>query len=180
MHTLPHSVPTTLQQATASPWLCWTLLETHRQVWFSLLWGHCPFLLDAGMHKILFVHSKNLFLQSCISFCGSVMGLMATSSKRAYDTPKSSAPRAPLSLMYLLTGLIAHSLFDSHFLLLGHLYLLPPSSLLYITVWISLGVPGYGEHLGIWVLARFLASLFIPPFLLLVISVSLLTLLFSI
>ena len=35
----------TLQQATAEPRLCWRLLNSHRQVWFSLLWGHCSFLL---------------------------------------------------------------------------------------------------------------------------------------
>ena len=40
MHTLLHSVPRTLQQATANPRICWRLLDTHRQVWVSLLWGH--------------------------------------------------------------------------------------------------------------------------------------------
>ena len=35
--------------------------------------------------------------------------------------------------------------FDSPFTPLGHLYLLPPSYLLYLTLWISLGVPGCGE-----------------------------------
>ena len=33
--------------------------------------------------------------QSCVSSGGSVVGLMATSSKRAYATPRSAAPRAP-------------------------------------------------------------------------------------
>ena len=40
MHTLLHSVPRTLQQATANPHVCWRLLDTHRQVWVSLLWGY--------------------------------------------------------------------------------------------------------------------------------------------
>ena len=40
----------------------------------------------------LFVPSKSLLPQSCIS---SVVGLMATSSKRAYVIPRSTAPRAP-------------------------------------------------------------------------------------
>ena len=39
--------------------------ETHRQVWLSLLWGHCSFLLGPGAHKVLFVPSKRLFPQSC-------------------------------------------------------------------------------------------------------------------
>ena len=38
---------------------------------------------------------KSLFPQSCVSSRGSVVGLMATSSKRAYAIPKSAAPRAP-------------------------------------------------------------------------------------
>ena len=79
-----------------------------------------------------------------------------------------------------ITGLIPLSPFDSPFSPPGHLYLLPPSSLLYVTLWISLGVPGCGGHLGIWFLARLLSPLFTPPFLLLVTSTSLLPLLFSI
>ena len=51
---LLHSVPATLQQATASPRLCWRLLDTHGQAWVSLLWGHCSFLLVPDAHKVLF------------------------------------------------------------------------------------------------------------------------------
>ena len=40
-------------------------LHTHRQVWVSLLWGRCSFLLAPGAHKISFVPSKSLFPQSC-------------------------------------------------------------------------------------------------------------------
>ena len=47
-----------------------------------------------GTHKVLFVPSKNLFPQSCVSSGGSMVGLMATSSKRAYAIPRSAAPRA--------------------------------------------------------------------------------------
>ena len=71
--------------------------DTHRQVWVILLWGHCSFLLGPGAHKVLFVPSKSLFPQSCVSSGSSVVGLMATSSKRAYAIPKSAAPRAPPS-----------------------------------------------------------------------------------
>ena len=48
------------------------LLDTHGQVWVSLLWGHCSFLLGPGAHKFLFVPSQNLFPQSCVSSGGSM------------------------------------------------------------------------------------------------------------
>ena len=48
MHTLLHSVPPTPQQATTDPCLCQRLLDAHRQIWVSLLWGHCSFLLGPG------------------------------------------------------------------------------------------------------------------------------------
>ena len=91
MHTLLHSVPPTLQQATTDPHLCWQFQDTHGQVWVSLLWGHCSFLLGPGVHKFLFVPSKSLFPQSCVSSVVSMVGLMVTSSKRAYATPRSTA-----------------------------------------------------------------------------------------
>ena len=59
------------------------------------LWGHFSFLLGPGEHKVLFVPSKSLFPQSCVSSGGSMVGLMVTSSKRAYAIPRSAAPRAP-------------------------------------------------------------------------------------
>ena len=46
-HSATLSAPT-LQQATADPCLCRRLLDTHRQVWVNLLWGHCSFLLGPG------------------------------------------------------------------------------------------------------------------------------------
>ena len=95
MHVLLYSVPPTLQQATAYSHLCWRLLNTHGQVWVSLLWGHCSYLLGPGAHKVLFAPSKSLFPQSCGSSGGSMVSLMATSSKRAYAIPWSAAPRAP-------------------------------------------------------------------------------------
>ena len=94
MHALLLSLPPTLQQATTDPRLCWRLLDTHRQVWVSLLWGHCSFLLGPGTHKILFLPSKNLFPQTCASSGGSM--LMVTSSKRVYAKPRSTAPRGPV------------------------------------------------------------------------------------
>ena len=95
MHTLLHLVSPTLQQATTDPSLCCRLLDTHRQVWVNLLWGHCSFLLGPDAHKdLLFVPSKSLFPQSCVSSGGSMVKLMVTSSKRVYARPRSTAPRA--------------------------------------------------------------------------------------
>ena len=42
-------VPLTLKQATADPCLRWRLLDTHGQVWVSLLRGHWSFLLGPGV-----------------------------------------------------------------------------------------------------------------------------------
>ena len=53
------------QQATVNLRLHQRLLDTHRQVRFSLLRSHCSFLLGPGVHKGLFVPSKSLFPQSC-------------------------------------------------------------------------------------------------------------------
>ena len=69
--------------------------DTHGQVWVSLLWGHCSFLLGPDAYKVLFVPSKSLFPQSCVSSGGSMVGLMATSSKRSSAIPRSAAPRTP-------------------------------------------------------------------------------------
>ena len=64
----------------------------------------------------------------------------------------------------LLAGLLSPSL-DSPFSPSGSLYLLPSPSLLYPTLWVSLCVPGCGEHLGNWLLAGSVSLLFIPPLL---------------
>ena len=91
VHTLPHSAPLTLPAGHHQPMPPKRLLDTHRQVWVSLLWGYCSFLLGPGVHKVLFVPSKSLF-PSPVSSGSSVVGLMATSSKRAYAIHKSAAP----------------------------------------------------------------------------------------
>ena len=74
MQGLPHSVPLTLQQATTDPRLCQRLLDTHGQVWVRLLWDNFSFPLGPGAHKVLFVPSKSLFPQSCVSSGGSMVG----------------------------------------------------------------------------------------------------------
>ena len=86
---------TTLQQATTDPRLHQRLLDIPGQVWVSVLWGHCSFLLGPGAHRVLSVPSKSLFPQSCVSSGGSMVGLMATSTKKAYAIPRSAALRAP-------------------------------------------------------------------------------------
>ena len=99
MQTLLHWVPPTLQDATADPYLHQRLLDTHGQVWVSLFWGHCFFLLGPCEYKALFVLSQSLFPQSCVLSGGSIVGLMATSSKRAYAIPWSAAPRVSVPVV---------------------------------------------------------------------------------
>ena len=81
----------------SEPCLCQRLLDTHRQVWVSPLWDHCFFLLGPGAQGSV-VPSESLFpesiSQSRVSSGSSMVGLMVTSSKRAYAIPKSEARRA--------------------------------------------------------------------------------------
>ena len=81
----PESLP--LQQATVTPCLHQRALNTHRQVWVSLLWGHCSFLLGPGAQSSVCALQESIS-QSCVSSRGSMVGLMATSSKRAYAIPR--------------------------------------------------------------------------------------------
>ena len=94
MQALPHSVPLTLHQSTADPCLHRRLLHTHRQIWVSLLWDHCSFILGPGVHLVLFVPSKSLFPQPYVSSGEPMVELMATASKKAYAIPRSAARRA--------------------------------------------------------------------------------------
>ena len=76
----------------ADPRLCWRLLDTYWQVWVSL--GRSVLgSLGSGAHRVLFVPSKSLFPQSCVSSGHSIVGLMATSCKMTYAIP---TPRAPV------------------------------------------------------------------------------------
>ena len=56
--------------------------------WFSLLWGHCSFLLGPGVHKVMFVPSKSLFPHSCRSS----WWLMTLSSAHPQDKCSCWAP----------------------------------------------------------------------------------------
>ena len=60
----------------------------------SVSCGVTALLLGPSVHKVLFVSSKSLFSESCVSSGSSMVGLMETSSKRAYTIPRSTAPRA--------------------------------------------------------------------------------------
>ena len=101
-----HHQPTSPVETPGHSWACLG----------RLLWGHCPFLLGPGAHKILFVPSKSLFPQSCVSSGGSMVGLMATSTKRAYAIPRSAAPRAPAVLVDINLWLKLYTLIISQFL----------------------------------------------------------------
>ena len=91
-----HSVPPALQQGTDDPRLRQRLLDTHRQVWVSLMWRHCSFLLGSGHTAFYFCISRSLFLQSCVSAGSSTVGSVMITSKRASATCRSAALRAPV------------------------------------------------------------------------------------
>ena len=56
-----------------------------------------PLLLSPGSWCTRFVCAlQETIPQSCVSSGSSMVGLMATSSKRAYARPRSAAPRAPV------------------------------------------------------------------------------------
>ena len=57
-------VPVSLQQVTTNPYLCRRPSDTCRQVWFSLLWGHCSFPVVPGARKVLFVPPRSICLPS--------------------------------------------------------------------------------------------------------------------
>ena len=94
MQALLHSGPPALQQATADPCLRQRLLDTHSKSGSVSCGVAAPFSWVL-VHKALFVPSKSLFPQSCVSSGSSVVGLMATSSKRVYAIPRSAALRGP-------------------------------------------------------------------------------------
>ena len=76
---------------------CWPTLPLETPGHSQAILGQSPgslllFLLGPGAHKVLFVPSKCLFPQFCVSSGGSMVGLMATSSKRAYATSRLLHP----------------------------------------------------------------------------------------
>ena len=95
MNVLLHSVPPALQQATTNPRLCWRLLDTHRQVWVSLLWGHCSLFLGAGAHKVLLCLPR-VYLPVLCKFWQLYGGVIGDLLQEGLCQPKYAAPRAPV------------------------------------------------------------------------------------
>ena len=81
---LLHSVPPNLQQATTGPHLQWRLPDTYGQVWVSLLWGHCSFLLVRT--RFCLCPPRVCFPVLCKFWrlYGEVMKIMRTSFKRSH------------------------------------------------------------------------------------------------
>ena len=74
------------------------LSETSGQPWACLgqfLVGSTPPFPRVWYAEGFLVPSWSLFPQSCVNSGGSMVGLMAPSSMRAYARPRSTAPRAP-------------------------------------------------------------------------------------
>ena len=95
MQALLHSVPLALQQAMlthASAGDSWTLTAKSGSVSCGVT---APFSWVL-VHTTFCLCLQESVSQSCVSSGGSMVGLMATSSKRAYATPRSAAPRAPV------------------------------------------------------------------------------------
>ena len=57
--------------STVDPCFCQRLLDTHRQVWVSLLWGHCSFLLGPGAYNVLLEPSQLLW-----QVCGLILNMI--------------------------------------------------------------------------------------------------------
>ena len=73
MHVLLHSMP----PSAAAHHRPMPPPETPVHSWASLdlfLMGHCSFLLGPGAHKLLFLSSKSMFPQLCVSSGGSMVG----------------------------------------------------------------------------------------------------------
>ena len=91
---LLHSVPRTLQQASTNPRFHWRIQDTGKSGWVSRV-VTAPFscvLVHTSFHCAL----QESVSQSCVSSGSFIVRLMVASSKRAYATPGSAAPRAPV------------------------------------------------------------------------------------
>ena len=97
MQALLHSVPPTLKQTVTIPHLQQRLLDTHGEVWVSLLYGHCSFLLGPGVCKVLFVPAWSLFPQSCVS---SAAAAKSHQSCQTLCDPVHGCQQAPPSLRF--------------------------------------------------------------------------------
>ena len=103
-----HASTATLRAPNLAAGHCWLTppLETPRHSWASLgqsLVGSLLLSPGSWWAQGSVCALKSLFPQSCVSSGSSIVGLMATSSKRAYAIPESAAPRAPAPAGPLLT-----------------------------------------------------------------------------
>ena len=71
------------------------LLDTHGQVWVSLLWGHCSFLLGPDLHKVFFCALQESVSPVLCKFWQLYDGVNGYLPKRAYAISRSAVPRAP-------------------------------------------------------------------------------------
>ena len=86
------------------------LLETpghSREIYVSLFWGHCSFLLGPGAHRVLFVPSKSLFPQSCVSSSSSVVAYWRPPLRGLMPHPGLLHPE-PLPLRQATADLYLH------------------------------------------------------------------------
>ena len=71
---LLYSMPLNSQQANVDPCLHWRLLDTHRQVWLSFLWGYCSFLLgpdaQGSVSPVLWKFCNQIPLAFKVKFSG--------------------------------------------------------------------------------------------------------------
>ena len=86
-HALLHAEPPTLAAGHHFPCLHQGLLDTHRHVWVSLLWGHWSWCTQGSLGALQESASPVL-----CKFWGSMVGLMVISSKRAYAIPSLLHP----------------------------------------------------------------------------------------
>ena len=70
----------------------WTLTDKSRSVSHGVT---APLSWVLGHTRFCLCPPRVCFPLFCVSSGGSMVGLMVTSSKRAYATPRSAAPRAP-------------------------------------------------------------------------------------
>ena len=91
---LLHSVPPTCSKPPPDPRLHQRLLDTHGQVWFGPVWGHCSFLLGPGVHKVLFVASKSPVSSVLCKLWWLYGGVNGALLQRAYAVARSAVPRA--------------------------------------------------------------------------------------
>ena len=95
----PCSRPASTQASSRDSW-------THRQVWDSLSWGHCSFLLGHGVYKFLLCPPR-VYFPVCCKFWQFYGGLIVTSSKRLLPFPSLWHPE-PLSVWQTTANLYLH------------------------------------------------------------------------